>query len=58
MKTYTVELEGEDGDILPLPDELCKEMDLKVGDTLSFEIEGETVILRKAMSKKVDRPVD
>jgi len=52
-KTYTVELGGEDGDILPLPDELCKEMDLKEGDTLSFEIEGETVIL-----KKVDRPAD
>lgn len=52
-KTYTVELEGENGDILPLPDELCKEMDLKEGDKLSFEIEGESVIL-----KKVDRPAD
>lgn len=47
MKTYTVELEGENGEILPLPDELCKEMDLKEGDTLSFEIEGESVILKK-----------
>jgi len=46
-KTYTVELEGKDGEILPLPDELCKEMDLKEGDKLSFEIEGETVILKK-----------
>ena len=46
-KTYTVELEGEDGEILPLPDELCKEMDLKEGDKLSFEIEGESVILKK-----------
>jgi bifunctional DNA-binding transcriptional regulator/antitoxin component of YhaV-PrlF toxin-antitoxin module len=52
-KTYTVQLEGEDGDILPLPDELCKEMDLKEGDTLSFEIDGESVILRKATPKKV-----
>lgn len=52
-KRYTVQLEGENGDILPLPDELCKEMDLKEGDTLSFEIEGESVIL-----KKVDRPSD
>jgi len=46
-KTYTVELEGEEGDILPLPDELCKEMDLKEGDTLSFEIEGETILIKK-----------
>ena len=46
-KTYIVQLEGENGDILPLPDELCKEMDLKEGDKLSFEIEGESVILKK-----------
>ncbi len=52
-KTYTVQLEGEDGDILPLPDELCAEMGLKLGDTLEFEIVGESVIM-----KKVDRSVD
>ena len=46
-KTYTVELEGEDGDILPLPDELCETMGWKVGDILDFEIEGESIILKK-----------
>jgi bifunctional DNA-binding transcriptional regulator/antitoxin component of YhaV-PrlF toxin-antitoxin module len=54
-KSYTVELQGEDGDILPLPDELCEEMGWSVGDTLDFEIEGESIILKKAMPKKVDR---
>jgi bifunctional DNA-binding transcriptional regulator/antitoxin component of YhaV-PrlF toxin-antitoxin module len=52
-KTYTVQLEGEDGDILPLPEELCEEMGWMVGDTLNFQIEGESIIM-----KKVDRPVD
>jgi len=52
-KTYTVELEGEDGEILPLPDELCQELGWTVGDTLDFEIVGESIIM-----KKVDRPVD
>ena len=46
-KTYTVELEGEEGDILPLPDELCETMGWNVGDTLKFEIEGESIILKK-----------
>jgi bifunctional DNA-binding transcriptional regulator/antitoxin component of YhaV-PrlF toxin-antitoxin module len=52
-KTYTVELQGDDGEILPLPDELCEEMRWSVGDTLDFQIEGEAIII-----KKVDRPVD
>jgi antitoxin component of MazEF toxin-antitoxin module len=52
-KTYTVELEGEDGEILPLPDELCQELGWTVGDTLDFEIVGESIII-----KKVDRPAD
>ena len=52
-KTYTVELEGENGDILPIPNELCESLGWNVGDTLSFEIEGESIIM-----KKVDRPVD
>jgi hypothetical protein len=51
-KTYTVELEGENGDILPIPDELCETMGWKVGDTLEFEIEGETILI-----KKVDQAV-
>ena len=46
-KTYTVELQGEDGDILPLPDELCEEMGWTVGDTLDFQIEGESIIMKK-----------
>jgi bifunctional DNA-binding transcriptional regulator/antitoxin component of YhaV-PrlF toxin-antitoxin module len=52
-KTYTVELEGENGDILPIPNELCESLGWNVGDTLDFEIEGESIII-----KKVDRPVD
>lgn len=51
-KTYTVQLEGENGDILPIPDELCETMGWKVGDTLEFEIEGETILI-----KKVDQTV-
>lgn len=46
-KTYTVELEGEDGDILPLPDELCEQMGLKEGDTLQFEIVDDSIIMKK-----------
>jgi hypothetical protein len=37
MKSYIVTLEGEDGDILPLPDELMAELGWKVGDTIEFE---------------------
>jgi bifunctional DNA-binding transcriptional regulator/antitoxin component of YhaV-PrlF toxin-antitoxin module len=51
--TYTVELEGENGDILPIPNELCESLGWNVGDTLDFEIEGESIII-----KKVDRPAD
>lgn len=46
-KTYTVDLQGEDGDILPLPEELCQELGWSVGDTLKFEIEGESIIMKK-----------
>lgn len=37
MKRYTVTLEGEDGDILPLPDELMAELGWEVGDTIEFK---------------------
>ena len=46
-KTYTVQLEGENGDILPIPDELCETLGWKVGDKLSFDIDGESIILKK-----------
>jgi len=46
-KTYTVQLEGENGDILPLPNELCESLGWNVGDTLDFQIEGDVVIVKK-----------
>jgi bifunctional DNA-binding transcriptional regulator/antitoxin component of YhaV-PrlF toxin-antitoxin module len=52
-KVYTVELEGENGDILPLPNELCESLGWNVGDTLDFQIEGESIILKKVLPKKV-----
>jgi antitoxin component of MazEF toxin-antitoxin module len=36
-KKYTVELQGEEGDILPIPEELMKELGWKIGDKIKFK---------------------
>lgn len=51
MKTYTVELQ-EDPEfpgelILPIPEEIMEEMGWKIGDTLSFVIDGDQVVISK-----------
>lgn len=54
MTTYTVELEGENSDILPIPEELCKSLGWNVGDTLLFRLENDTVILSKKVYPNPD----
>lgn len=49
MKTYVVEQDGES--ILILPDELCEQLDLQVGDTMSFYIDSDG----KTCFRKVDQ---
>jgi bifunctional DNA-binding transcriptional regulator/antitoxin component of YhaV-PrlF toxin-antitoxin module len=48
-KSYIVELEGEEGDILPIPDELMEELGWKIGDSISFEMlpDGKSFSMKK-----------
>jgi len=69
MKTYIAEiLEAEDGSgdsILQLPEDFCKEEDWQEGDTLEFDVVGQSIIIRnidrnkrEGLHKQIPLPLD
>jgi len=57
MKTYTTKVTEicENGDaIVELPDELVKELDWQIGDTLDYQMKDEAVFIKNLSKEKRD----
>lgn len=53
--TATIEVANEDGELyMILPDDLIKELEWEIGDTLNWNIEGDTIILTRKEVEKND----
>ena len=57
MKTYTTKVTEicENGDaIVELPDELVKELDWQIGDTIDYQMKDEAVFIKNLSKEKRD----